>query len=114
MLPTSMLDMVARVVIIEISKLNTILMPINIKIMATPGVKKQNRFNPVAKKKYKDLRPNMAKILEVIIIKGSSKIAKIAGILSVAKIISLISIKIIAKNSGVARNLPCCMINRFF
>ena len=54
-----------------------------------------------ANKKYKARSPNIAKILEVNTIKGSSVIAKIAGMLSTAKISSLTSTKINTRKSGV-------------
>ena len=54
--------------------------------------------------KNKALRPRMAKILLVYIIKGSFVIKKIAGILSTAKITSTHSMKIRAKKRGVNHN----------
>ena len=57
-------------------------------------------------KKYMDRRPKMAKILEVNTIKGSAVIDRIAGMLSKANRISVISITISATNSGVAALTP--------
>ena len=54
------------------------------------------------KKKYIERKPNMANILELKTINGLVVMAKIAGILSKAKRISVNSTKISTKNRGVA------------
>jgi hypothetical protein len=55
-----------------------------------------------ANTKYNDLKPKIAKMLDVKIRKGSVVIAKMAGMLSKANMISVVSITIKATNSGVA------------
>ncbi|MNQ97484.1 hypothetical protein D3C85_1131380 [compost metagenome] len=61
----------------------------------------------LAKRKYKALKPNMAKMLEVYKINGSSgAIAKIAGMESTAKIKSVNSITATTTNNGVASFIP--------
>lgn len=61
-----------------------------------------NFFSIFARKKYMDLRPKMAKILELKTRNGSEVMAKIAGTLSKANRISVNSIIIRAINRGVA------------
>src|SRR5690606_6211931 len=67
----------------------------------------------LAKKKYMERRPKIAIMLEENTIKGSSVIAKIAGILSKAKRISVNSMIISAKNKGVAAHIPIFFTNNF-
>ena len=109
-LVTSIMDMVHRVTIIENCSSNNSFTPINIKIIAIPCCKKVNLWMLTARKKYKALSPKIAKIFDVKIINGSFKIERIAGMLSVANMTSLISIKIIAKNNGVAYIFLCLVI----
>ena len=59
-----------------------------------------------AKAKYKALKPKIAKIFDVIIINGSLEIAITAGIESIAKIISVDSIRISVKKRLFMYNLP--------
>ena len=56
----------------------------------------------LAKKKYIDRNPRIAKIFELKTKKGSDVIAKIAGTLSNANNMSITSITISATKSGVA------------
>jgi len=60
-----------------------------------------NLFIIAAKTKYKDLRPRIAKILDVNTIKESVVTEKIAGIESTANITSVVSITIRTMNNGV-------------
>ena len=64
-------------------------------------------------KKYKDLKPKIAKILEVYSIKGSLDIAKIAGIESTAKITSVNSITATTTKRGVAILTPFLIVKKF-
>jgi hypothetical protein len=57
-------------------------------------------------KKNIDLNPITANILELKTINGSAVIAKIAGILSIAKKMSVNSMIISATKSGVANLIP--------
>lgn len=63
-----------------------------------------------AKAKYKDLKPKIAKILDVKTINESVVIAKIAGIESIAKITSVNSTAMRVRNSGVMWVLPFSFI----
>ncbi|MNV90861.1 hypothetical protein D3C71_1852850 [compost metagenome] len=54
-------------------------------------------------------RPSTAKTLEVSTMNGSVVIAKIAGMLSTAKITSVTAIRISTTNSGVNQRLPSRM-----
>src|SRR3989344_8094397 len=72
---------------------STILIPINTNINATPYFKLEKRSAIFANRKYNARNPSIANTLEVNITNTSLVIAKIAGILSNANMISLISIK---------------------
>ena len=56
----------------------------------------------LARKKYIDLNPKIAKIFELKTRNGSFVIARIAGTLSIAKTTSITSITTSATNNGVA------------
>ncbi len=81
--------------------MNNIFKPIKIKITAKPYLSKENRSAKSASKKYIALSPIIAKILDVNTMNGSVVTANIAGILSTAKIRSLISTSTSTTNNGV-------------
>ena len=83
-----------------------ILIPIKLNTKAKPYLRKIKRSAKSASKKYMARRPKMAKMLEVRTMKGSVVTAKIAGMLSTAKMTSLNSIIINTSKSGVAMRLP--------
>ena len=62
------------------------------------------------KKKYIDLKPMIANILDVNTKNGSAVIAKIAGILSNANSTSVTSITTKAVNKGVAAHICLCLM----
>ena len=68
----------------------------------------------LAKTKYKDRNPKIAKMLEVYIMKGFLVIENIAGKESTAKIISENSINTKAKRSGVALCFLCSITKNLF
>ena len=78
-----------------------ILLPINIKITDSAYLRYAKRCTASAKRKYNALKPKIAKMLLVYTINTSWVMRKIAGILSKAKITSIVSIIINAKNNGV-------------
>ena len=84
------------------------------KINANPYFKYLNIPIKLASKKYKLLKPRIAKILDEYNINGSfGAIAKIAGILSTAKSRSVNSITPTTTNKGVAyliNFLPICCL----
>lgn len=59
------------------------------------------------------LSPNIANIFEVYTINGSVVIENIAGIESIAKIISESSISINIANNGVAYSMPFFLVKNF-
>ena len=69
-----------------------------------------NLSNIPTTKKYIDLNPIMARMLEVKTINGSAVIANIAGMLSIAKKTSVNSMIISATNNGVAYLTPFLVI----
>src|SRR5690349_20754925 len=76
--------------------------PTNTKIRAMPTFNKWKRSIIRANTKYKARKPKIAKMLEDHTMKGSCVMAKIAGMLSIANTKSLNSMKIKARNKGVA------------
>ena len=91
----------------------SILIPIKLNTKAKPYLRKIKRSAKSASKKYMARRPKMAKMLEVRTMKGSVVTAKIAGMLSTAKMTSLNSIIINTSKSGVAMRLPFSMVKNF-
>jgi hypothetical protein len=83
-----------------------ILRPTNININPRPYFKYVNMGISPPIIKYMDLRPKMANILDEKTINGSLVIAKIAGTESTAKIISVNSTTMRAKNNGVTSHFP--------
>lgn len=72
-----------------------------------------NLLSIFAKKKYMDLRPNMAKMLELKTKNGSEVMAKMAGTLSKANKISVNSMTTNAIKSGVAAVICFILIKNF-
>ncbi len=84
----------------------SILTPIKLKMKAKPYLSLENIWMELANKKYMERKPSTAKILEVYKISGSlGAMAKIAGIESIAKIRSVVSMTIKTKNNLVAKRL---------
>jgi hypothetical protein len=66
-----------------------------------------------ARIKKRALRPRIAKIFEVKTMKGSLVIAKIAGTLSTAKMMSVNSMKISVRRRGVPMRRPASLTRNF-
>jgi len=81
----------------------------NISTPASPYRSNVNLATAPANTKYSDRNPRMANTFEVNTISGSRVSAKIAGTESMANTISLISIAISARNSGVACQRPAIL-----
>ncbi len=81
--------------------------------MAKPYLSLLNIWIKLANKKYKDLRPKMAKIFDEYRIKGSfGAIAKIAGIESTAKSKSVNSTTATTTKRGVATFTPFSIVKK--
>ena len=78
------------------------------KMNANPYFNFENMWMEFANKKYMDLNPKMAKIFDVYRITGSfGAIAKMAGMESIAKTKSVVSITTNTKNNFVAKRFLC-------
>ncbi len=82
--------------------ISNIFTPIKVKITARPYCSKLNFSATPDNRKYIARRPKIANKFDVKTMKGSVVTAKIAGILSTAKITSLSSTIINTSSSGVA------------
>ena len=92
----------------------SIFTPTNAKIIATPVLRNLKVIINLANRKNRALSPNMANILEEKTINGSVDIARIAGIESMANMMSELSTAAISNNKGVADNFPICLMNSRF
>lgn len=92
--------------ILYISEIN-IFIPINPNSIVSPYLRYTRFSIPLPITKYKERRPSIAKMFDVITIKVSLVIANTAGIESNAKARSVISTENNATNNMVAYLLPC-------
>ncbi|KAG0914151.1 hypothetical protein G6F31_021422 [Rhizopus arrhizus] len=83
-----------------------ILMPMKPSTSARPYGSRWKRSAMPASRKNIARRPSTANTLEVSTMNGSVVIAKIAGMLSTAKITSVTAIRISTANSGVNQRTP--------
>ena len=106
---------------ITINEIPTGIFTISVSIIFNPTNTKMNikekctylkDSNRLTTRKYMDLKPRMAKILDENTTKGDLVTDKTAGILSTAKRISVNSTMIKARNIGVAMIIPLFLIKK--
>jgi hypothetical protein len=92
----------------------SILKPTKESTIANPTLRNLN--NPIIPEtaKYRERNPNIANMFDVYTINVSLLIARIAGMLSTAKIRSVDSTTSNTRNKGVATSLLFCLTNREF
>jgi len=84
----------------------TIFRPTNTRMTPSPYLRNKKAFTMLCSTKNSERKPMMAKMFDVNTMNGSLARAKIAGTESMAKMMSLNSMKARATKSGVTQILP--------